>query len=208
MRKPVKSPACRRIHKRRTIESEVEEVLPEVAKAAPWTRIDDLWAHLDRRYDNLMSHLRNFYWRSDELLRRVRRAEDGAEISLEEIFERRPDIVERWGPVMDGLCEVREMEEAEAAMDEEAEGSRDGESQNWGDEDEPAPLGVLPDGRGESPTQRGETPEGSGSAGSDGEKDVEGEKEEEHPKSRLGAWEASAPPIVTEPSGPEDGMEE
>ncbi|KAJ7470454.1 hypothetical protein FB451DRAFT_1253765 [Mycena latifolia] len=221
-RKLVKSPMRRCIHKWRMIELEVEEVPPEVAEAGPRTRIDDLRVRLDvieqrfdRRYDDLMSRLQNFYQRSDKLLCHMRHAEDGAKISLEEIFERWPDITERWGPVMDGLCEVREMEEAEAAMDEEAEGSGDGESQNWGEEDKPVPLGASPDGRGESPMWPdgfelshdggAKTLEGSGSAESDGEKDVEGEKEEEHPKSRSGAWETSAPPIVMEP---EDGMEE
>ncbi|KAJ7479933.1 hypothetical protein FB451DRAFT_1395496 [Mycena latifolia] len=93
--KPTKSPARCRIVKRHTIESEVEEVPLDVAEAGPQTRIDqDLWVRLDvikqwfdRRYDDIMSHLRNFYRRSDMLLHRVRHAEDGAEISLEEIFE-------------------------------------------------------------------------------------------------------------------------
>ncbi|KAJ7439828.1 hypothetical protein FB451DRAFT_1191901 [Mycena latifolia] len=146
-RKPAKSPACRRIVKRRTIESEVEEVPPEVAEAGPWTRIDNLRVCVDmleqrfeRQYDDLMSRLQNFYRRSDMLLRRVRHAEDGAEISLEEIFEHRPDIAERWQPVADGLRKIQEFEEAEA------EGSGDGESWNLGEKDKPEWFG-NPEGR-------------------------------------------------------------
>ncbi|KAJ7465193.1 hypothetical protein FB451DRAFT_1488737 [Mycena latifolia] len=149
-RKTAKSPTRCRIHKQHTIELEVEEVPLEVAEAGPQTCIDDLRVHLDvieqrfdRRYDDLMSHLRNFYRRSDELLRRMRHAEDGAEISLDEIFERQEDIAERWGFVRDGLHEVWELEEADAAMDEEAEGSGDGESRNNDKEDEPTAPEVL-----------------------------------------------------------------
>ncbi|KAJ7447996.1 hypothetical protein FB451DRAFT_1187994 [Mycena latifolia] len=157
------------------LESEVDEVPPEVAEAGPRTRIDDLW-RFDLRYDNLFSRLQNFYRRLNELLRRVRRAEDGAEISLNEIFERREDI-------------VREMEEAEAALGEEAEGSGDSESRNGDDEDEEAAgLGEDDEGcRGSWPEGFGDdgakSPEGAGSAGSVEEEDAEGEKEEkEHPK--------------------------
>ncbi|KAJ7479917.1 hypothetical protein FB451DRAFT_1172000 [Mycena latifolia] len=207
-RKTAKSPVRRHIVKRRTVESEVEEVPPEVAEAGPRTRIDDL-QRFDRRYDDLMSRLRNFYRRSDMLLSPVRRAEDGAEITLQEIFECQSDIAERWMPVAKGLRETWEMEEAEAAMGDEAEGSGDSESRNSGEEDEPGQSGVSPDGHGGSPMWPegfelshdggAKTPEGSGSTGSDGEKDAEGEKDEERPKSRSGARETSAPPIVTEP---------
>ncbi|KAJ7465211.1 hypothetical protein FB451DRAFT_1488754 [Mycena latifolia] len=216
-RKTAKSPSRRHLHKRRTIESEVEEVPPEVAEAGPRTHIDDLRVRLDvieqrfdRRYDDLFSRLRNFYWRSNELLRCMRRAEDGMEISLDEIFERREDIVERWGFVRDRLRELREMEEAEAALDEEAEGSGDSESRN---SDEPAGLGEVGEGRGGSwpdgfGDDKAKSLEGAGSAGGNEEEDADGENEEERPKSRSGAWDTSAPPIVTEPMGPEDGMEE
>ncbi|KAJ7474178.1 hypothetical protein FB451DRAFT_1398172 [Mycena latifolia] len=220
-RKTAKSPVRRCLHKRRAVESEVDEVPPEVAEAGPRTRIDNLWVRLDvieqrfdRRYDDLFSRLRNFYRRSNELLRRMRRAEDGAEISLDEIFKRQEDIVERWGFVRDGLHEVREMEEAEAALGKEAEGSGDGESRNGDDEDEEAAgLGEIDDGRGGLwPEGFGDdeakSPEGAGSAGGDEEEDADGENEEERPKSRSGARDTSAPPIVTEPTGLEDGMEE